>query len=192
MVEYILHYPDLKETRRYWLPPGGDEFDFDPDPWASAKRQRNSMLHPASARGFHGLASPTALSDSSGDTIIGEAPDSHFHEASPKTESRGLGIWEENTLQLLRHDEAERRRRADAERDQRTREKGEKRRRREEEKEERRMFEEYQRRVKERERQRQEEKKRREIERKMDKKLYMIRSKNGKIVTVASGKSLRR
>lgn len=149
------------------------------------------MLHPALARGFNGLASPTAVSDSSGDTIIGEAPSSNFHETSPKTESRGLGIWEANTLQLLRHDEAERRRRADAERDQRTREEEENRRRREEEKEERRILKEYQKRVKERERLRQEEKKRREIERKMGERLYMIR-KGGKNVIVTSGKSLRR
>lgn len=140
-------------------------------------------------RAFHGLASPTALSDSSGDTVIGEAPASHFHEASPKTESRGLGIWEENTLQLLRHDEAEKKRKADAERDQRREE--ENRWRREEEKEDRRLLRECKRRVRESERQKKEEKKRREIQRKMSERLYMIR-KGGKDVIVTSGKTLRR
>ena len=149
------------------------------------------MLHPAPVCDFHGLASPTTLSDSSGDTVIGEAPGSHFHETIPKMESGGLGIWEENMLQLLRHDEAERKRRADAEREQRRREKEENRRRRDEEREERRILKEYQRRVKERERERQEEKKKREIERKMRERLYMVR-KGGKNVIVASGKSLRR
>lgn len=149
------------------------------------KRQRDSLLRPTPVPGFHGLASPTDLSDSSVDTAIGEAPGSHFHKTFPGTEGRGLGIWEENTLQLLRRDEAERRRRADAEGDQRRREKDDKRQRRRREKEERRRKRE------EREREKQEEKRRREIEKKRTQSLYMIR-KGRRDVTVTNRKSLGR
>lgn len=145
-------------------------YDFEREPWEYSHEQGVYEPRAAPPRHYHGLASPEALSDSSGETVIGEAPASPCCQGtSPKEEDRGLGIWEENRLQVVMHngdrgegEGGERRRRRDDGKKKIRKQKGELRRI----EDEKRMVEEERRKVEEQQRKVEEEKKRVKAEKK--------------------------
>lgn len=184
--EYLLYRPDVDETRTYFLPPGGSMYDFTRDPWGQSHVESMRDLRMAPPRGFHGLESPTGLSDSSGETVIGEAPDSACWCAiPPKTRDAGLGIWAENALQLARYEGVEE-----------SGEGGERRRLKKGKKawemeEHRRREKEEQQKKKEKEREKRERKKKEERKKQRARDMCFV-TRNGKDVFVSSRKNLGR
>ncbi|SPO00737.1 uncharacterized protein DNG_03485 [Cephalotrichum gorgonifer] len=67
--EYLLHYADLGETRRFR---DGEMTNLERVDWPKVEYRSTRRLHPAPSRA-HSIASPVARSDSSGETEIGEA-----------------------------------------------------------------------------------------------------------------------
>ena len=183
-------------------------YDFKQDPWGSSSQMQGTYdSHTATPRISQPPASP--FSNSSGETVIGEAPASpYYYGIPPKAEARGLGVWEENEMQAARHDggrrgdargEGERRSHEERQRNREGRRRVEEERRRMEA--ERKRMEEARRRLEkermliereeqEEKEQREERKKRKEKERKRNERLLFV--KRGGDVTIERGKKLRR